>query len=196
MSNAREPISRSMGRTLLGGMLVALDSFAGLTACAGGAALAAGLDAFPLAWLAGTPFANYVAPGLILTGVGGVAAAAAATVLLHPRLGALASTIAGGVLLGWITGEMVLLRQPTTPHLDRGAVPRRRPCHGRARARALRHAAEAPRRLTWLTAARASPASSARARWSAPPRAPALRRATRCTATASANRLASAPRAR
>lgn len=115
MSMAREPIQNSMGRTLLGGMLVALDSFAGLTACAGGAALAAGLDAFPLAWLAGTPFASYVAPGLILTGVGGIAAAAAATVLLHPRLGALASTIAGGVLLGWIVGEMLLLRQPTTP---------------------------------------------------------------------------------
>lgn len=120
-------------------MLVALDLFAGLTACAGGAALAAGLDSFPLAWLAGTPFANYVAPGLILTGVGGIAAAAAATVLLHPLVEARsASTIAGGVLLGWIVGEMVLLRAADDAHLDRGAVPRGRPRDGGARPRALR----------------------------------------------------------
>jgi hypothetical protein len=50
-----------------------VDVFVALTALGGGIALATGLEAdrFPLDWLRGTPFRNYVIPGLILAGVVG-----------------------------------------------------------------------------------------------------------------------------
>jgi hypothetical protein len=92
--------------------LVVVDLFAALTALGGGAMLATGLEdaRFPAAWLAGTPFGSYVIPGVILAGaVGGSAAVAALATLRDRRTGGLASTLAGGVLAGWIVGEVVLL---------------------------------------------------------------------------------------
>lgn len=95
--------------------LFIVDVFVGLTAIGGGIALAAGLEAnrFPLEWLRGTPFGSYTVPGLILAVVvGGSAATAAVATLLNPQTGALASMVAGAILVGWIIGEVLLLRQP------------------------------------------------------------------------------------
>jgi hypothetical protein len=95
--------------------LVGLDGFTALTAVGGGVALAAGLegDRFPAGLLRGTPFRSYVVPGLILGGaVGGSAAVATACVLRSPWLGARASTLAGAVLMGWVAGEVLILRAP------------------------------------------------------------------------------------
>lgn len=95
--------------------LVVIDAFVALTAIGGGVALAAGLEAnrFPLDWLQGTPFHSYLIPGLILAGVvGGSAAVAAVVTLRAPRAGGLVSVLAGVILLGQITGELVLLNQP------------------------------------------------------------------------------------
>ena len=94
---------------------VAIDAFVGVTAIAGGIALAAGLeqDRFPLSWLRGTPFRDYTLPGIILAGVvGGSAAVAALLTLRSPRSGGTASMVAGAALIGWIAGEVILLRRP------------------------------------------------------------------------------------
>ncbi len=84
------------------------------TAVGGGIALMTGLegDRFPLELLQGTPFSSYVIPGLILTvAVGGSATVAAALLLRNPGIGALASVLAGIVLMGWIMGEVLILNQ-------------------------------------------------------------------------------------
>ncbi len=96
-------------------VLVALEGFTALTAVGGGVALATGLEGhrFPAELLRGTPFRSYVVPGLILAGaVGGSAAVAAAATVRGPRLGAWASVLAGSMLMGWIAGEVLILRAP------------------------------------------------------------------------------------
>jgi hypothetical protein len=93
-------------------VLVAVDGFVASTAIAGGVALVVGAERlrFPPGLLADTPFRNYVIPGLILASVvGGSAAAATAAMLCRPRIGWWASVLAGGVLMGWILGEIVIL---------------------------------------------------------------------------------------
>jgi hypothetical protein len=95
--------------------LVTVDAFAAATAIWGGLALATGVegDRFPTEWLRGTPFRNYRVPGLLLAGlVGGSATAATVATLRNPRGGGLASLLAGLVLMGWIGGEIRLLKQP------------------------------------------------------------------------------------
>lgn len=96
-------------------VLLAADAFVALTAAGGGIALAAGLegDRFPPELLAGTPFGSYVVPGLILAGtVGSSSAIATAAMLRRPGAGARASVLAGAVLMGWIVGEVLVLRAP------------------------------------------------------------------------------------
>jgi hypothetical protein len=91
---------------------VAVDGFVASTAIAGGVALVVGAEAlkFPADVLAGTPFRNYVIPGLILAVmVGGSATVGLITKSLSPRTGALASSVAGAILMGWILGEVLLL---------------------------------------------------------------------------------------
>ena len=93
--------------------LFAVDAFAAVSAVGGGIALATGLegDRFPTDLLAGTPFRSYVIPGLILAGVvGGSATVAAAATLHSSQAGARASTLAGAVMMGWIVGEVLILR--------------------------------------------------------------------------------------
>ena len=97
--------------------LAAVDTFAAVTAVGGGIALATGLEGgrFPAEWLKGTPFSSYMAPGLILAGVvGGSATVAAAATLRSRRAGGPASLLAGVVLMGWIVGEIRLLKQPAS----------------------------------------------------------------------------------
>ncbi len=95
------------------GGLLALLLLVAATAIGGGIALATGLESgrFPLSWLVGTPFADYVAPGLILAGVvGGSAAAAAIAIVRRSTIGPRVSLMAGVVLVGWIAGEILLVR--------------------------------------------------------------------------------------
>ena len=102
-------MSSSHARTAL----IALELFVAVTAIGGGLMLAAGLEGgrFPLSWLAGTPFSDYAGPGLILaTVVGGSAAVAAIALYGGSRIALEASLIAGLVLAGWITGEILLIR--------------------------------------------------------------------------------------
>jgi hypothetical protein len=92
--------------------LTIVDWFVALTAAAGGFALVSGAEAmrFPPDMLRGTPFSDYLVPGLILAVVvGGSATAAGALTWLRPAAGARASVAAGLVLMGWIAGEVVLL---------------------------------------------------------------------------------------
>lgn len=99
-------------------LLFITDLFVALTAVGGGIALVAGLEAnrFPADWLKGTPFASYVIPGLILAViVGGSAALAAVFMLRSPASGALASMLAGAVMMGWIVAEILILEQPSEP---------------------------------------------------------------------------------
>jgi hypothetical protein len=94
------------------GGLIALLLLVAATAIGGGIALAVGLEGgrFPLSWLAGTPFADYVAPGLILAGVvGGSAAAATITLVRRSPIGPRVSLMAGVLLMGWIAGEIILV---------------------------------------------------------------------------------------
>jgi hypothetical protein len=94
--------------------LLVVDAFIAVTAVVGGLALVAGLegDRFPLTLLESTPFSSYVAPGLLLTVVvGGSATIAVAALLRGQDPGALASMVAGAILMGWIIGEMLLLHQ-------------------------------------------------------------------------------------
>lgn len=92
-----------------------LNGFVALTAIGGGIALMAGLegDRFPQSLLVDTPFKSYLMPGAILAiAVGGSAATATAIAILRPADAALASMAAGLVLVGWITGEVMILRSP------------------------------------------------------------------------------------
>ena len=98
--------------------LFTLDGFVALTAIGGGIALMTGLegDRFPSDMLRGTPFSSYLLPGLILAvSVGGSAGVAAVAILRSPPVGAVASLLAGVVMMGWIAGEILLLDQPSEP---------------------------------------------------------------------------------
>ncbi len=84
--------------------------FVALTAVGGGVTVAAGVDKFPADWLIGTPFGSYLIPGLILAVVvGGSAVVAAVAALRGLDAGALASVLAGAILLGWLAGERLIL---------------------------------------------------------------------------------------
>jgi len=95
---------------IAGATLFVADVFVALTAVIGGITLAAGVDKFPPAWLAGTVFGSYLIPGLILAMVVGGSATAAAFATLRERdAGTLYSGVAGGILLGWLLGERLIL---------------------------------------------------------------------------------------
>ncbi|MCU0506274.1 MAG: hypothetical protein MUE82_11005 [Chloroflexi bacterium] len=112
MSTSSAGAPRPTRRRWLRGALVIADAFVALAAIGGGLALALGMESarFPLDWLAGTPFADYVAPGLLLAlVVGGAAAVATAMTVRDARTGAVASVVAGAILVGWIAGEILVL---------------------------------------------------------------------------------------
>jgi len=99
-----------------GVMLFVASVFVALTAVVGGIALAAGVDKFPASWLVGTPFRSYLIPGLILAViVGGSATMAAVGALRRLSAGAITSTLAGTILLGWLTGERLILPTAAFP---------------------------------------------------------------------------------
>lgn len=105
-------MAQHRGGSVIRAVLVVLDVSIALSAIAGGVALATGVegDRFPLEVLRDTPFGSYVLPGLILAVcVGGSATVAVAAALRKPPFFALTSVFAGIVLMGWITGEVLIL---------------------------------------------------------------------------------------
>jgi hypothetical protein len=95
---------------ICGVALFVASVFVAMTAVGGGITLAMGVDKFPAGWLIGTPFHSYLIPGLILAVVvGGSAAVAAVATLRGPDASALTSMLAGAILLGWLTGERLIL---------------------------------------------------------------------------------------
>lgn len=95
--------------------LLAVDGFAAASAVGGGLALAVGLegDRFPPELLRGTPFGSYVVPGAILAGIVGTSALGATiATVAGPRAGGAVSVLAGAVMMGWIAGEVRVLRAP------------------------------------------------------------------------------------
>jgi hypothetical protein len=95
--------------------LLAVDGFAAVTAVGGGMALALGLEGerFAPELLRGTPFRSYFVPGTLLAGVVGKSALwATIATAVHPRAGGAVSVVAGAVMMGWIAGEVAVLRSP------------------------------------------------------------------------------------
>ena len=91
-----------------------LTGFIALTAIGGGVALLVGAEdeRFPLAWLEGTPFKSYTIPALLLAVVvGGSALAACMTIFINFDLGLLAAVLSGLLLIGYITIEVMILKQ-------------------------------------------------------------------------------------
>jgi hypothetical protein len=102
-------------RNAIPAAVAVLDAFVALTAIGGGIALATGREQkrFSTSMLAGTPFSTYLIPGLLLAGVvGGTSLVATVLSLRSPRAGAAASIVAGVSLMGWICGEVRILRAP------------------------------------------------------------------------------------
>lgn len=93
--------------------LIVLDCFASVAALIGMCILVFGWGyRFPSSWLEGTPFADYIVPGLILgLVVGGSALVAMVATIKSARIGAIASMIAGVIMMGWVVGEYLLIPQ-------------------------------------------------------------------------------------
>lgn len=105
------------GSIMLRGLTIAAGSFVGATAILGGFELVAGWPRQqPTEWLAGTPFDDYLVPGILLTaGVGGTSTAAAVAAARRSPHWPKRTELAGGVLAGWILAEITLLNQPNAP---------------------------------------------------------------------------------
>jgi hypothetical protein len=118
-STPRRPTrSPAIGRTPSRMALILISGVVALTAIGGGLALVLGLEQanYGAELLETTPFTSYLWPGLILAVVvGGSAAAATVASIRQPALGGAIAVVAGGLLIGWIVGEMLLLEQPSEP---------------------------------------------------------------------------------
>jgi hypothetical protein len=91
-------------------ILVGLETFVALTSIVYGVGLAVGVVQFPPAWLQGTPFSDYVIPGLVMAIiVGGGSLLAAATILTGSKVGVLMSACAGLLLIGFEVVEVAIV---------------------------------------------------------------------------------------
>lgn len=91
-----------------------ITGFIALTALGGGITLLSGTEGarFPLEWLQGTPFKTYTIPALVLTViVGGSALIACISIFRNLRMGIVSSLAAGLLIAGFITVEVLLLKQ-------------------------------------------------------------------------------------
>jgi hypothetical protein len=117
IQNARRRQARPQSFTGIARLAVILEVFLGLGAMAGGAMLILGPDGhllgMPTTMLSGTPFRDYLVPGIILFTAVGLApmVIAAITLRRHP-IAPLAAVAVGLTLIGWITVEMVMLNGP------------------------------------------------------------------------------------
>ena len=99
-----------MNARMVRNALLVVEVLVGLSAVAGGVGLIAGFLGMPLEQLQGTPFNDYLIPGLILAiAVGGSHLVAASLLADHHPLAVLTSLAAGCVMMGWIVGEVILL---------------------------------------------------------------------------------------
>ena len=91
--------------------LVVVNLFAAVSAVVGAIGLLVGFMNIPLSELAGTPFADFTVPALLLgIVVGGSALVAAIIALFGPRrFEALASAAAGCIMVGWMTVEIAMI---------------------------------------------------------------------------------------
>lgn len=110
MANAQPTRNRSRrpdrGRIGLGALL----AFLALNAIGGGLYGLLGARGVPRAWLAHSPFSSYFLPSLILLAVvGGIQLAASVAVLACARQARALSGLAGGVLLGWIAAQLLII---------------------------------------------------------------------------------------
>ena len=91
---------------LLGGLL----AFGALNAFAGGYYGLSGAPGVPREWLAGSPFADYVIPSLVLVlVVGGSLLIAAVAVLARLRSARLTAYAAAAILLIWICVQVAII---------------------------------------------------------------------------------------
>jgi hypothetical protein len=93
--------------------LVVIELFVGLWAVIGGVGLTTGAIPFmimPVELLQGTPFTDYLTPGLVLlVVVGGTFLFAAATILTGRAVGMLASALAGLIVIGFEAVEVPII---------------------------------------------------------------------------------------
>jgi hypothetical protein len=100
--------------------LIAVELFLALNAVAGAVYAFGGAEGVKREWLDGTPFNDYVIPGIILlVVVGGSLAAAAVALLRRVPTAWEFSVAAGAVVTGWIVVETLMIglvswMQPTT----------------------------------------------------------------------------------
>jgi hypothetical protein len=89
--------------------LVALELFLALNAVGGAVYAFGGAEGIDRRWLDGTPFHDYVVPGVVLlVAVGGSLAIAAIRLLRHPSAWQL-SLVAGTILIGWLATETLII---------------------------------------------------------------------------------------
>lgn len=94
--------------------LFAMAMFVALTSFACGAGLALGVIRFPLAFLQGSSFSDYLIPGLAMAVVvGGSALLAAAALLTGSRSAIALVALAGLLLLAFEVAEITLIDQNT-----------------------------------------------------------------------------------
>jgi hypothetical protein len=99
-------------------LLIGLLAFNGIGAVSGGIGLIRGGMGLPLRLLEGTPFSDYMTPGLILALIVGTSSLAAAiAVWKRAETAGLVSIVAGAVLLGWIVTEFVMIPSAWIPQL-------------------------------------------------------------------------------
>jgi hypothetical protein len=92
--------------------LATIETFIGLGAVGGGIAILIGAfdQWFPVEWLQGTPFNNYVIPGLVLLIiVGGGMLLAAAMLFTQREVALLLSAVMGLIMVGWEIVEVAII---------------------------------------------------------------------------------------
>lgn len=99
-------------------ILTGLLAFNGIGAIAGGFGILTGGAGLPMEMLDGTPFASYTIPGwILLVVVGGSSTLAAAMLWKRWRWANEAAVVAGGLLMGWIVTEFVMIPEGWLPQL-------------------------------------------------------------------------------
>lgn len=104
-------VPRVMNQRAVRIAVIVVDLFAAVSAIAGAAGLVFGFMNIPLSALHGSPFSDFTYPALLLgVVVGGSALVAAVISVFGPRrMETLASAIAGCIMVGWITIEMLMI---------------------------------------------------------------------------------------
>gem|GEM_PF-2433138 len=138
-------------------LAIVLEVFLGIGALFGGGALILAPDGhllgMPTKLLAGSPFPNFLVPGIILfTFVGLAPLLAAAITVRRLALAPIAAVVVGLTLIGWVSVEMVVLAGPgagpgPSTSCSAHASPRSA-WPGGVRPRMLPHLAESPGRVS------------------------------------------------